>query len=83
MLRGPPRTAPVLQIRSSFLLKHMTRMEAFLDEEEGRPQFLEMWFQSSTFGSDTKTAMQLDRAALQEVMGTVYLFCKWVGGAWC
>eukprot|EP00891_Asterochloris_glomerata_P003138 jgi/Astpho2/3138/Aster-03421 len=63
-------------IRSSFLLKHMTRMEAFLDEEEGKPQFLEMWFQSSTFGSDTKTAMQLDRGALEEVMGTVYLFCK-------
>ncbi|KAK9813236.1 hypothetical protein WJX72_011232 [[Myrmecia] bisecta] len=65
------------QIRKTWTLKHLTRIEAFPGADEGGQQYLELWFSNSAFTSETKQAFQVqDQAALTEVIGTLYLFVK-------
>ena len=66
-----------LQLRKSWFLKHLTQIEAFTaDEDAMGPQYLELWFTNSSFTSETKLAVQVEGAALKEIIGAIYLFCK-------
>ena len=54
-------------------------MEALTDPAKpNQPQFLELWFSNNAFTSESRFAFELeDTETLQEVMGTLYLFCKY------
>ncbi|KAK9834451.1 hypothetical protein WJX74_002055 [Apatococcus lobatus] len=66
------------QVRNTYLLKFLTRMEALTDPSKpNQPQFLELWFSNNAFTSESRFAFEIeDTESLQEAMGTIYLFCK-------
>ncbi len=68
----------VLQIRKSWPLKHLSRVEAFPSQRpDGQPLAVEFWFVGNAFSSEAKLACEAHTPGeLLDLLGTLYLFCK-------
>lgn len=67
-----------LQVQKSYLLKYIARLEAFpADQETSSSAFLELHISNTTFTSETRKAFQMPSTLLVEVVGSIYLFCKY------
>ena len=68
------------QVQKSWLLKYITRLDAFPpdtgEDDASSPAFVELWIANSGFTSEARKAFQVPGAALVEVIGSLYLFCK-------
>ncbi|CAL8460642.1 g172 [Coccomyxa elongata] len=66
------------QIRKSWPLKHLSRVEAFSSSRpDGRPLAVELWFVGNAFSSEAKLACEAHTPVeLLDLLGTLYLFCK-------
>ncbi len=67
------------QIRKSWPLKHLSRVEAFPSSRpDGRPLAVELWFVGNAFSSEAKLACEAHTPVeLLDLLGTIYLFCKY------
>ena len=75
MMPAKARVSSVVQIHKSYLLKYITRLEAFPSEQDGSA-FVELHLSNTTFTSETRKAFQVPAASLIEVVGSIYLLCK-------
>ena len=67
------------QIRKSWPLKHLTRVEAFPSARpDGRALAVELWFSGGAFsGGEAKLAVEAHTPdELLDLLGTLYIFCK-------
>lgn len=73
---GACRAGP--QVRKSWPLKHLTRVEAFPSSHpDGRALAIEFWFAGSAFASEGKLAAEAHTPEeLLDLLGTLYLFCR-------
>ena len=67
-----------MQVRKSWSLKHLTRLEAFpSNRPDGRPLAVELQFGGTTFSNEAKLACEAHTPSeLMDLMGTLYLFAK-------
>lgn len=71
------QSCAIFQIQKSYLLKYITRLEAFPSEEDASaPAYIELHLSNTTFTSETRKAFQVPGALLVDVIGSLYLFCK-------
>jgi len=68
----------VLQIRKSWPLKHLSRVEAFPSQRPaGQPLAVEFRLVGNAFSSEAKLACEAHTPGeLLDLLGTLYLFCK-------
>eukprot|EP00887_Chlorella_sp_A99_P005461 scaffold1.g5461.t1 len=66
-----------IQVRKSFRLKHLARIEAFVDSP-GQQEYLELTFVQRGFtGGEVRLAFEVRSAAARlEILGTLYGFCR-------
>lgn len=67
-----------MQVRKTWQLKHLTRMEA-IDGEAGEvsPAAIELCFVNNAFTSENRLALRAEPpAALTDFLGALYLFCR-------
>jgi len=66
------------QVRKTWQLKHLTRLEAIEEEGgEGGLAAVELSFVNTTFTSETRLALRGEApAALVDLLGALYLFCR-------
>ncbi|CAL5219240.1 g1034 [Coccomyxa viridis] len=66
------------QVRKSWSLKHLTRLEAFpSNRPDGRPLAVELLFGGNAFSNEAKLACEAHTPSeLMDLMGTLYLFAK-------
>ena len=72
------------QVRKTWQLKHLTRLEA-IDGEAGEasPAALELCFVNNAFTSEARLALRAeDPAALTDLLGALFLFCRRGPGRW-
>ncbi|DBA75637.1 TPA: hypothetical protein ACH3X2_009071 [Trebouxia sp. C0005] len=66
-----------MQIQKSYLLKYITRLEAFQSSvDAASPAYIELHLSNTTFTSETRKAFQVPGPLLVDVVGSIYLFCK-------
>lgn len=68
-----------VQVQKSYLLKYITRLDAFSPEDESdvaSPAFIELGISNSAFTSESRKAFQVPADLLIEVIGSLYLFSK-------
>lgn len=67
-----------MQVRKSWSLKHLARLEAFpSNRPDGRPLAVEFQFGGNAFSNEAKLACEAHTPSeLMDLMGTLYLFAK-------
>ena len=67
-----------VQVRKSWSLKHLARVEAFPSSRpDGRPLAVEFQFGGNAFSNEAKLACEAHTPSeLMDLMGTLYLFAK-------
>ncbi len=67
----------LLQIQKCYLLKYITRLEAFQSSvDAATPAYIELHLSNTTFTSETRKAFQVPGPLLVDIIGSIYLFCK-------
>ncbi|DBB03251.1 TPA: hypothetical protein ACH3X3_010647 [Trebouxia sp. C0006] len=66
-----------MQIQKCYLLKYITRLEAFQSSvDAATPAYIELHLSNTTFTSETRKAFQVPGPLLVDIIGSIYLFCK-------
>ncbi|KAL0020987.1 hypothetical protein WJX77_003610 [Trebouxia sp. C0004] len=66
-----------MHIQKCYLLKYITRLEAFQSSvDAATPAYIELHLSNTTFTSETRKAFQVPGPLLVDIIGSIYLFCK-------